>query len=64
MGGWLICRQPDGLLCGVIWSDGTYYAEVLEDQDGRPLTELSDGAHVRGTVFFSEDPEDLGSILF
>jgi hypothetical protein len=65
-GGWLICKQPDGLLCGIIWSDGSYYAALLEDQDGRPVTELiaGGGVHVRGTVFDVEDLEDLGAILF
>jgi hypothetical protein len=62
-GGWLICRQPDGLLCGVIWSDGSYYAALLEDQDGRPVTELIAGAHVRGTVFDVGDLEDMGAVL-
>ena len=63
-GGWLICRQPDGFLCGIIWSDGSYYAEVLVDQDGNPLKNLQDGARVRGTIQLRpEDPEDLGHIL-
>ena len=62
--GWLICRQPDRLLCGVIWSNGNYYAEVIEDQDGQALTELTAGARIRGTVQFDPDnPEDLGAIF-
>ena len=63
-GGWLICRQPDGLLCGVIWSDGNYYADVLVDGDGRPISELVLGCYVRNTVQIdSDDPQDLGAII-
>lgn len=63
-GGWLICKQPDGLLCGILWSDGSYYANLLENPDGDPLSELIDSAMVRGTVCFDrENPEDLGAIL-
>ena len=63
-GGWLVCRQPDGILCGILWSAGNYYAEVLEDQDGNPLSTLQDDARVRGTIQLEPgDPEDLGAVL-
>mgnify|MGYP005665463169 CR=1 FL=1 len=63
-GGWLICRQPNGYLCGIIWSDGSYYADLLEDPHGEPLTEEIPGMRVRGTVRINpDDPDDLGAIL-
>ncbi len=63
-GGWLVCRQPDGLLCGVIWSDGAYYSDVLVDESGDPVRELKPGVSVRNTIQFdSTDAADLGSIL-
>jgi hypothetical protein len=63
-GGWLICRQPDDFLCGVIWSDGGYYAALIEDQNGQALTELITGAKIRGTVQLDPSSgEDLGAIF-
>ena len=65
-GGWLVCRQPGGLLCGIIWSDGSYYANLIETRDGRPCKSLykHGGQQVRGTLPGDpEDPEDLGGIL-
>ncbi|MFB3901920.1 MAG: hypothetical protein ACE15E_00565 [Acidobacteriota bacterium] len=65
-GGWLVCRQPGGFLVGIIWSDGTYYAELLEDRAGRPIKRLTRraGLRVRGTVQLEpENPDDLGGIL-
>jgi len=40
-GFWLICKQPDGLLCGIIWSDGSYYAALLAA--GVRIREYPDG---------------------
>lgn len=34
--GWLIVKQPDGFLCGIIWSDGTYFSNVLENAETGP----------------------------
>jgi hypothetical protein len=48
--GWLICRQPDGLLIGILWSDGSYYAECLIDKKGRTSKRLRNGLSVRGTI--------------
>ena len=65
-GGWLIAKQPDGLLCGIIWSDGSYYANLLETRDGRPCKSLykRGGQRVRGTIQADpDDPNDLGGIL-
>ncbi|MBT3368524.1 MAG: hypothetical protein HN416_15345 [Nitrospina sp.] len=65
-GGWLIVRQPDGLLSGIIWSDGTYHANLLEDSEtGDPCTELMEtGQRIRGTVQLNPDsPDDIGAIL-
>jgi len=57
--GWLVVKQADGLLCAIIWSDGTYYANLIVDADDKPVRELQDGLHVRGTVPLG----GLGSIL-
>jgi hypothetical protein len=65
-GGWLCVRQPGGLLAGIIWSDGSYYANLIETRDGRPCKSLykRGGQRVRGTVQLNpEDPDDLGAIL-
>jgi hypothetical protein len=65
-GGLLVCRQPGGLLCGIIWSDGGYYANLIETIDGRPCKSLykRGGQRVRGTVQVNPgDPNDLGVVL-
>lgn len=63
-GGWLICRQPNGLLCGVIWSDGEYFANIIVDTNNQPVKKFSPGCHVLNTVQFdADDPDDLGAIL-
>ena len=63
-GGWLVCRQPDGFLCGIIWTDGTYYADLVVDESGEPVQDLKPGCLIRGMVQFDrENPEDLGAIL-
>jgi len=58
--GWLIVREESGHLAGVIWSDGSFFADVIIDENGNPVTELSDGCQVRGTLPVG----GLGSILF
>src|SRR5574341_1151130 len=72
VGGWLVARQRDGLLCGILWSDGNYYANVIEDRrHGRPakgaaLTSLCSARYqVRGAVAVAPFDEDspLGCIL-
>jgi hypothetical protein len=61
---WLIVRQPDRLLCGILWSDGSYYADLLADAEGTPTTELRDGIHVRNTIVLNpDDPDNLGSVV-
>jgi len=57
--GWLVCRQPDGYLCGIIWSDGSYYSDMLIDSEDCQVQEYQDGLHVRGTVPMGK----LGCIL-
>lgn len=61
--GWLIARQPGGLLVGIMWSDGNYYANLIENaKTGRPCRKLTQkGQKVRGTVQF--DPQDMGAII-
>ena len=65
IGGWLVCRQPGGLLIGIIWSDGNYYAEcIVKQATGKPIRrgKLTSGQYeVRGTIPFPESP--LGAIL-
>jgi len=39
--GWLVVKQPDGYLAGIIWSDGGYYADVIVDADGKPVAGIS-----------------------
>jgi len=65
-GGWLVCRQADGLLLGIIWSDGNYYADLLENRKGQPVKRLTrrPGLKVRGTLHMDPDnPDDLGALV-
>ena len=63
-GGWAIVRQPDEYLAAIIWSDGTYYADMLIDWDRDLITDPRPGMHVRGAVVMDPDnPDDLGAIL-
>ncbi len=65
--GWLVVRQQDGYLCGIIWSDGSYYAEVIE-QDGEPVQDWEEdcfeqgGYTVRGTIAGFESSK-LGAMM-
>lgn len=59
--GWLVVRQADGFLCGIVWSDGSYYAETLVDENDEPATEYRDGLRVLGTIKMPGSP--LGAIL-
>jgi len=72
VGGWLIARQRDGLLCGILWSDGSYYANVIEARRTQRPTKRATLAtlrsaryQVRGTVaaaaFDADSP--LGCLL-
>ena len=72
VGGWLVCRQPGGLLCGIIWSDGNYTADLIVTREGESpvrdasLEDLSSGdCMVRGAVPMSAWNEEspLGCIL-
>ncbi len=54
-------------MCGIIWSDGSYYANLIEDADGRPCKRLlrRGGQRVRGTIKVDPDNSaNLGGILF
>lgn len=60
--GWLICKQPDGVLCGIIWTDGSYFADLIIDENNQPCTEFADtNRHVRNTLYIGND--DIGSII-
>lgn len=62
--GWLICIQPTGEYCGIIWSDGSYYANLLVDRDDMPCIDRSgnyDGLHILGTVVLPGSP--MGAII-
>lgn len=72
IGGWLVTRQGDGLLCGILWSDGSYCANLIEERRSqRPvkratLKSLRSGRYqVRGAIavdaFDADSP--LGCIL-
>jgi hypothetical protein len=65
-GGWLVARQSNKYLCGIIWSQGSYYANVIEDaKTGTPCKTLrARGQRVRGTIQLDpENSEDLGKII-
>lgn len=73
VGGWLVVRQADDLLCGIIWSDGTYVANLIVDRDtsesvkGLTLDELNSGKYqVKGSIASSafDDGSPLGCFLF
>ncbi|MGD9975206.1 MAG: hypothetical protein AB7S77_19255 [Desulfatirhabdiaceae bacterium] len=59
VGGWLVVKQPDGFLAGIIWSDGSYHADLIINADGHPVKKMVKGCHVRDTLPIGE----LGSIL-
>jgi len=71
VGGWLVAKQPDGLLIGIIWSDGSYYAECIVNRRTQTttsrakLSSLQSGKYmVRGTVVLPGDTDAmLGSRL-
>lgn len=63
--GWLVVEQPEGYLNGIIWRDGTYYADLIVDRkNGRPvkgltLKEVGQGDYrIKGTTL----PGGLGNI--
>ena len=58
--GWLIVRQHSGVLAGIIWSDGSYFADVLIDGNGNAATELQDGLRVKGAVQIGSD---MGAVI-
>ncbi|MDD4273402.1 MAG: hypothetical protein PHG14_06710 [Desulfobacter postgatei] len=58
--GWLIVREKSGFLVGIIWSDGSFFAEAIIDENGMQVTKLSPGCRVQGTLHTG----GLGSILF
>ena len=63
--GWLLCRQPDGIICGIIWTDGQYYANVLEcTATGEVIRDIDnidvESCNIRGTVMVDSG---LGCVL-
>lgn len=72
LGGWLIAAQSNGLLLGIIWSDGSYYANLIVRRDSdlparkdTTLNELRACRHqVQGVVAgLFDDDSPLGCIL-
>jgi len=42
LGGWLVVRQPNGTLAGIIWTDGTYHGGNIVSRDtGEPVEGLT-----------------------
>ena len=55
--GWFVAVQSDGKLVGIIWSDGNYYANLIENTETGQVAEkttikqIEEGCYqVRGTV--------------
>lgn len=73
VGGWLITTQPDGFLTGIIWSDGNYYADLVEDREsgnggkGLSIEDLQSGKYrIRGSITVDawDEKSPLGNILY
>jgi hypothetical protein len=56
--GWLVVRQAKDYLCGIIWSDGEYYGNLIL-KNGKPVKKLTNGCRVKGAVPLGE----LGSLV-
>lgn len=42
LGGWLMVRQPNGVLAGIIWTDGSYHGGNIVSRDtGEPVEGLT-----------------------
>jgi len=64
--GWLVVRQANGVLAGILWSGGSYRAGLIVDREtGEPApadADLTSGKYtVRGTAPFLDSA--LGAIL-
>ncbi len=67
---WLVCKQPGGGLCGIIWSDGSYFAEMIIRRDtGQVVSratrkQLASGKYmIRSTICAGDFGGALGSVL-
>ncbi len=72
LGGWLVVRQPNRTLAGIIWTDGTYHAGNIVSRDsgapveGLTLDDLASGAYqVESAIAMSafDDESPLGCVL-
>ena len=71
VGGWLVCEQPDGLLVGIVWSDGRYHAEcIIHRETGQvvdsetTLDDLASGEYVvRDAVPLTALDSPLGCVF-
>lgn len=71
IGGWLVVEQPNGILAGIIWTDGTYYSGNIINRDTQDvvtedtLDDLGSGMFmVDGAICWSNiDESPLGSLL-
>ncbi len=57
VGGWLVCTRPEGPVWGIVWTDGEFYGDLIEDRETGSaagditLDDLRSGRYrVRGTV--------------
>lgn len=57
LGGWLVAAQPDGLLIGIIWSDGCYYANLVEDRASKQPISIDqiDGSGVTDLIWDKDE---------
>lgn len=69
VGGWLVVRQPNGVLAGIIWSDGNYFAgNIVCRATGAParsesLDHLESGRYQVESALVADDAFMPGSPL-
>jgi hypothetical protein len=55
VGGWMLARQPDGFVIGIIWSDGSYYADFVIDKDDNTYQEPNELHDVQRALKLARD---------
>jgi len=65
VGGWLVASQSNGLLSGIIWSDGEYWANLIEHRGSkRPVSIADDGSDATYLILSNEVLERMTSSDF